>query len=362
MTSNPPAESSRREFLTGQPLRAEVERAGDDLADQLLDAEAALPPSGGDTVRLETRAMACDFAVLMNPGPSRQILAASDALDLVHALEAQMTVYRDDSELAEINRRAAREPVEVEPRLFELLMTARRLAAATGGAFDPTSGPMIALWRKCRAENRVPGESELAECRGRTGIDKLQFDEAARTIRFAREGVSLDLGGIGKGYALDRIGDHLLREGQTQWLIHGGHSSMLARGENNRTGGWPVGLRHPLFPNRQFATIVLRDRALSSSGSGVQYFRHEGRRYGHILDPRTGWPVPPEAMLSVTVLASTAAEADALSTAFFVMGVENARRHCDNNPEVAALIVPPATGRTLESIVLNMPAGVVSFC
>jgi thiamine biosynthesis lipoprotein len=114
-----------------------------------------------------------------------------------------------------------------------------------------------------------------------------------------------------------------------------------------------VGIRNPLFPRRQFATLLLRDAAISTSGSGVQYFRHGGKRYGHILDPRTGWPV--EGMLSVTVMAATAAEAEALSTAFFVAGVEKAVEYCHNHEGVGALILPPPRrGRTLEPVVCEI--------
>lgn len=128
----------------------------------------------------------------------------------------------------------------------------------------------------------------------------------------------------------------------------------------NFTGGWAIGIRHPLFPAERYATIVLRDRGMSTSGSGVQFFRHAGKRYGHILDPRTGWPV--EDVLSVTVLAPTAAEADALSTAFFVMGLEKAQAYCDTDANVAALLIPPPRrGRALEPVLCNLPDDVLFF-
>lgn len=345
--------SNRRQFLTGRALQTEVERLGGELADALTAGRVV--PAAGPTVRLGTRAMACDFAVILNPGPAEEAWAASDALDLVHQLEAQMTVYRDDSELAAINRRAADEEVEVEPQLFGLLREAIRLAERTEGAFDPTSGPLIALWRRCRHEGCIPTQAEIDRCREQVGYWHVHFDEGRHTIRYDRQGVELNLGGIGKGYALDRAGAMLDQIGLTQWLLHGGHSSILARGDHNRTGGWPVGIRDPNFPQDQLATLLLQNSALSTSGSGTQHFRHAGRRYGHILDPRTGWPV--EGMLSVTVLASTAAEADALSTAFFVMGVENAATYCHNFPETRALLIPPPRrGRTLEPRVLGIPA------
>ena len=359
MPSADPLPASRRDFLTGRALAGEVEQAGAGLADELLAGdEPRRPPAAGPTVRLETRAMACEFCVLTNPGGGDQLLAASEGLDLVHALEDQMTVYREHSEMSRLNRAAADGPVGVEPRLFELLRECDRLCRGTDAAFDPTSGPLIALWRQCRNEGRIPTDDEIAAGLERTGIDHVRFDDVRRTIAYAREGVELNLGSIGKGYALDRVGDLLAERGVADFLLHAGYSSVLARGDHQGRGGWPVGIANPLFLDEQFATILLRDRALSTSGSGVRHFRHGGRRYGHILDPRTGWPV--EGMLSVTVLAPTAALADALSTAFFVMGVENARRYCDNNPDVAALLIPPpARGRTLEPIVIGIPEDVL---
>ncbi|HLQ45044.1 MAG TPA: FAD:protein FMN transferase, partial [Planctomycetaceae bacterium] len=162
------------------------------------------------------------------------------------------------------------------------------------------------------------------------------------------------LGSIGKGYALDRAAEILNEHALTEWLIQGGHSSVLVRGGHNGLPGWPVGLRNPLLPQRRLGTILLCNQALATSGTAVQHFRFEGKRYGHIIDPRTGWPT--DSMLSVTVLAPTAAEADALSTAFFVGGVEIARRYCSNHPSVAALLIPPPSGgQRLEPVNLSIP-------
>lgn len=349
--------SNRRDFLTGQAVRMAAERAGGHLADAITGRPI---PQAGDTVRLTTRAMACDFAVVLNPQPGDQVLAASAALDLIHRLEDQMTVYRDDSELSAINRQAAAEAVPVEPKLFELLGQAAEIANRTDRGFDPTSGPLIALWRQCRKAGRIPTDEEITAALERTGIQHVQFDEDHRTIRFGRQGIELNLGGIGKGAAIDRAGTLLSKQEIDSWLLHGGRSSLLARGEHAGQSGWPVGIRHPLFPHRRLATILLQDRGLSTSGSGVQSFRHGGKRYGHILDPRTG--LPAETMLSVTVVAPTAAEADALSTAFYVLGVENARRYCDNHQEVGAILIPPpGSGRTLVPVVCGLDETTLFF-
>jgi thiamine biosynthesis lipoprotein len=158
----PPKAASRRDFLSGRALRGQVEQTGEAIADALLEIEPErIAPDAGPTVRLQTRAMACEFAVVMNPGPPRQVMLASDALDMIHALEAQMTVYRPDSELSHVNQHAAIGPVVVERSLFDLLRQARDISAETGGAFDPTSGPLIALWRRCRADGRIPTDDEI---------------------------------------------------------------------------------------------------------------------------------------------------------------------------------------------------------
>ena len=345
---------SRRQFLSGQALRDELARAGKELADRLAESQEREPPAGGDTVRLGKTAMACDVEVIMNPGPAAQIVAASAALDRIDELEAQLSAYRPHSELTLLNQRAGTEAVTVEKELFELLARAAEISRATDGAFDPTAGPFVALWRACRNAGRLPTEEELRFTRQSVGCEHLVFDHERQALSYLVEGLQFNLGAIGKGHILDRAGQVMADAQVGDWMIHAGFSSILSRGGHNGAQGWPVGIRNPLFPDRNFATLVLRDRGMSTSGSGVQFFRHAGQRYGHILDPRTGWPV--DGMLSVTVVAPTAEEADALSTAFFVLGVEKAYLYCHNQPLIGALLIPtPKRGARLEPIVCNIP-------
>lgn len=354
MPDSTPPPGNRREFLTGKVLRSEVEWIGDQIAAQLELDETPSAPSAGSTVRLETTAMATTFAVLMNPGPAGQIMAASAALDQLHELETEMTVYRDDGELARFNRQPAGEPFACSPRLFEVLRHACRISYETNFAYDPTMGPLIELWRACRQSGDIPSNEQIAESLQRIGVTRLEFRDETRQVVRTSNDLELNLGGIGKGFALDVASRELNERGLESWLFHGGKSSLLARGGHNEHEGWPVGVRNPLFPNKRLATILLQNRGMSTSGAGVQFFRHEGKRYGHLLDPRTGWPA--EDVLSVTVLAPTAAEADALSTAFFVLGLEKTRAYCDTHRDVTVLFSPPPkVGKRLTVYAFNLP-------
>lgn len=347
--------SNRREFLTGHTFKQAVEQAGGNLADYLSEAtEELAAPAGGSTIRLSTRAMATEFAVVMNPGPSQQVMLASDALDLLHELEQLMTVYRSTSEMSRVNSVAAAGPVAVDSRLFEILDQARQICLETEGGFDPSSGPLIALWRECRQQGRIPSQQEIDACLTHTGIDQFEFDHSAHTIRYRSPENELNLGGIGKGFALDVAGQFLTEQELENWLFYGGFSSILAKGTHNQLPGWPVGIKNPLFTNQRLGTILLQNTSMSTSGSSVQHFRHDGKRYGHILDPRTGWPVAE--LLSVTVIAPNAALADALSTAFYVIGIEKALEYCDNHSNVGTILIPPPSqGRKLSPVIRGIP-------
>lgn len=300
--------------------------------------------------------MACEFQVMLNPGADSTLETwrASDALDLVHSLEDQMTVYREHSELLEINRSAAEHPVLVEERLFGLMRQTLEIADRTSGAYDPTSQPLVRLWRRCRDELRTPTDDEISAALGLIGTAHVVLNDADESIQFKRPGVEVNLNGIGKGYALDRAAESLLGEGINEWLLHGGRSSVLARGDHSGLGGWPVGIGNPLFRETRLATLLLQDQAMGTSGAATQFFRVAGQRFGHILDPRTGWPV--DDMLSVTVIAPSAALADALSTAFFVLGVEKAAECVHTWDGVGAILIPePERGRHLRPVVIDIP-------
>jgi thiamine biosynthesis lipoprotein len=300
--------------------------------------------------------MACDFSVIMNPGPTEQIEVAGEALELVHAIEGWLSIYRESSELSGVNQMAHESPVRVRPELFDLLQKAVEIHVRTDSAFDMATGSLTQLWRACRREHRIPSQPEIDAASTRAGLKHVGLDSESQSVTFRQSGIILDPGAIGKGYALDEAREWLAKSpnGPDAFLLHGGHSSLIARGGHNGHQGWPVGLGNPLFTEKRLGTLMLCDQAMATSGSNIQFFRHEGKRYGHILDPRTGWPV--DGMLSVTVLAPSAALADALSTAFFVMGVEKAQQCCKNWPDVGAILLPfPDKGHRVQPMLINIP-------
>ncbi len=289
--------------------------------------------------------MACEFAVDYHAadGPDAAD-AVLKALELVEEIEAQLTIYRDRSEVLDLNRTAAERAVTVEPRLFSLLELCAWLHAETHGAFDITSGPLSRAWGFLRREGRLPEAAEITAALDVVGFQRVELDAAKQSVRFLTPGVEINFNAVGKGYALDRAGQLLTERGVGDFLCHGGTSSVLARGRD-RTGGlrgWRVGVPHPHQAGGLVGEIVLGDEALGTSGAGTQFFEAGGRRFGHLIDPRTGWPA--EGVYTATVVAGTAAEADALSTAFYIMGPGDAAEYCSAHADVAAVLVCPPEG------------------
>jgi len=350
----------RRDFLLGQTA-ADREAASAGEVFNLSSNEPFL-------VHLSRKAMAGEFEICLPVAIAGEATAAAlEALDLVQSLEAQLSFFNPDSDISEINREAAEAAVEVEPRLFALLQLALQLCRDSGGAYDLSATSLWEAWGFARRAGAIPSPAQLAEAQALVGGQWIELDEAEKTIRFLRKGVRLNLGSIGKGYAVDRAVEHLLAAGVSDFLVHGGYSSVAARGSavgqpfqadsphagqarvpcthgrpDLLSSPWTIGVKDPLRDERRLGQVELHDRALGTSGAQFQSFRHRGQRYGHILDPRTGRPA--DGVLSVSVLAPTAAAADALSTAFYVMGPEAAMSYCQSHPSLAAIIFAPLAG------------------
>jgi len=334
-------QSNRRDFLKGKAAA----RAGEHLIDGLVETSEDLPaPSSGPRylIKYSQKAMACQFEVWLNVGQYPQgPETALAAFDLIQQIEDQLTVYRSTSEVSALNRCAAQSPVVVDEALLNLLSQSVELWKATHGAFDITAGPLSQLWGFTRRAGQLPEATAIAETLARVGSQHLRLDLAAQTVAFDCPGIEINLGGIGKGYALDRCTTLFEDAEISDYLLHGGSSSVCARGNcsSRKEGGWSIGVRNPLRPREYLGEIILRDRSLSTSSAAAQQFVHQGKSYGHILDPRTGWPA--EGVLSATVIANSAAEAEALSTAFYVEGLPAATTYCAANPTIGCLLICP---------------------
>ncbi len=289
----------------------------------------------GFWTRVSRHAMACRFEITLASEDASWVPAVRAALDQIDRIEDQLTVFRETSVVADLNRRAAAGPVHVDDDLLELLRHCATLHRNTGGAFDITSTPLSRCWGFLQREGRLPSPEAIDEARAAVGFHHVVLDPGARSVRFDRAGVELNFGAIGKGHALDRIAAGLREAGLGHALLSGGRSSLLAIG--GRNGGWHVDLVSPRIDG-PFARVWLRNAALGTSGAGEQFVIVDGVRYGHVIDPRSGWPA--SGVLSASVVASSAADADALSTAFLVGGVELARRYCRQRTDVLALITP----------------------
>jgi thiamine biosynthesis lipoprotein len=295
-----------------------------------LFASLVPPEPGGDHwVRVHRPAMACRFEVVLDSDDARHVPAARAALDEIDAIEDALSYFRDTSELSRVNREAAAGPVPLSPELFALLALCREVHALGGGAFDPTSTPLSRAWGFLFREGRTPAPEEIEAARARVGYDGVVLDEEGGTVRFARPGLELNLGSIGKGWALDRVAAGLRAVPVERALLSAGGSSQRVWGPRP----WEVALTSA---GETLARLRLRDAAIGTSGAAVQHVDVDGRRYGHVIDPRTGWPA--EGVRSATAIAGEAAVADALATAFLVGGEEVARTVCAARPGTMAVL------------------------
>jgi thiamine biosynthesis lipoprotein len=294
-------------------------------------------------VRLATRAMNTRFELVLWGRDEAYLTAiGEEALREIEALNQQLSFYRDDSDIRELNVCAAHRAVAVEPRLFRLLERAKSLNAVTSGAFDITVGPLLQAWGFTGEGGRIPSDEELAAARERCGMQLVELDPEAQTVRYLCEGVLIDLGAFGKGYAIERA-CHLLREAEVGGaLLHGGTSTVQALGSQPDGQPWRIAVQHPTEPEQHLATVELHDQALSVSAGHGKTFTQDGREYGHVLDPRTGEPV--EGALLAAVRTASAADSDALSTALLVLGEAGLDAISAYDLGAAALVVIDANG------------------
>jgi FAD:protein FMN transferase len=290
-----------------------------------------------ETVTLARHAMATRFELVLHGENAGRLRAAGEeALAEVEQLEARLSLYRPSSEIARVNAHAARQKVPVSPPVFQLLEHARQLHRETEGAFDIAMGPLVRCWGFMDGGRRVPDPGEIAAARQRAGLRHVHLDASDGTVRFDEEGVMIDLGAIGKGYAIDRAAEILREAGLTSALLHGGTSTVYGLGCPPEGEGWKVGIAEAPDAPHLRATVLLRDSALSVSAVAARSFVVEGRQYGHVIDPRHGVPVHHSVLSAVGLPSAT--ETDALSTALLVAGGEGHAAIARLRPGMRALV------------------------
>ena len=244
--------------------------------------------------------------------------------------------YRDDSVLAEVNRNSGVRPVSVPREFLRLVRTSIRYSELTDGAFDITIGSLFELWRGETASGRLPEESRIRDALGCTGFRKIKIDEAKSQVFLEGDCVRLDFGAIGKGYAVDEMVKIAKRNGIARGLVNFG-GNIYAMGPPAGKKFWDVGVRKPGSGNEIISKIDLVNKGVATSGDYERYFERGGKRYSHIIDPRTGWPA--EDVTSVVAVSRSATEADVFSTAVSVFGLRGARMFAQRDKSLGFLVI-----------------------
>lgn len=297
-----------------------------------------------ETLRLEKSAdaMGSTFTVALYGDDRIRMEAAADAaLDEVRRLDELLSNYKADSEWSQVNRNAAEKPVKVSPELFRLLEDCEEYSRESEGAFDITVGPLMKVWGFYKGSGHLPHKPEIQAALTKVGYRHMHLDAAAQTVWFDRPGVEIDPGGIGKGYAVDRMVEVLRKAGVRSALVAGSGSSIYGIGAPpDEPDGWAVKIKDPWDSSKTLAEVRLKDMSMSTSGSYEKFFRAEGRIYAHIMDPRTGYPA--QGSVSVSVVAPRTIDSEAWAKPYFVNGRQWAVKHrpkdfqvffCEDRPE-----------------------------
>jgi FAD:protein FMN transferase len=271
--------------------------------------------------------------------------AAAPAAAVAHRafarVDSLMSNWTRTSEVARLNRDAAAGPTRVHPEVARVLARAVRIGRDTGGAMDITVEPLVRAWGFLGGTPRVPSDAEVKTAFAHVGLARIAFDSSAATLRFIDPAVRVDLGGIAKGYAVDVAADSLRARGVRNACVNvSGNMQLL--GAPPGAPRWRIGVRDPHDRMRYFARLALTEQGIATSANYEQFVAVDGRRYGHIMDPRTGRPA--DGLLAVTVVAATALEADGWDTGLFVLGASEAKRLARARSDFSVILVEPGAG------------------
>ena len=271
-------------------------------------------------------AMGSTFSlVLYGEDRNRMEAASSHAFDEARRLDNLLSNYKPESEWSRVNRLASDHPVAVSGELFDLLSAAMNYSGNSEGAFDITVGPLMQIWGFYKDSGHLPKPAEVALAMGRIGYRSVVLDPSNHTVFFAKKDINLDPGGIGKGYAVDKIVEILRRDGIGTALVSAGGSSIYCLGVPPGEPGWTIRVKHPRNPSHPAAEITLKDESISTSGSAEKFFVAEGKTWSHIMDPRTGFPA--QGTLSVSVVAPRTLDSEVWAKPYFINGRQWTAQH-----------------------------------
>jgi len=279
--------------------------------------------------------------------------AIDEAFASFAEIDRLMSNYREDSELALVNRRAAAAAVGVTDATFSVLDAARRVSAASNGAFDVTVGPLVRLWGFHDKTPHLPTAPELAAVRPLVDYRNVILDPHGRTVHFVRQGVELDLGGIAKGFAVEVAAGVLRRRGLDGFIDAGGNQYLLGTPIGKKT--WTIGIKNPDRPDRVLGAVETGEISVSTSADDSNFLVANGRKYGHILDPRT--LEPSNGALSATIFSRDGTLADAVSKAAFILGPDRGLALVDSFPGMSAVIAYRRSDGTIGVAVSKRLAG-----
>ena len=260
--------------------------------------------------------------------------AALQAFQEIKRIEALMSLWRDSSDVARVNRSAGVEWVKVSPETADVIRKAKGISELSEGGFDITVGPLTHLWRKAREIKRPPSAEEVKERLDLVNFKNIEVDQEGKVF-LKKKGMAIDLGGIAKGYGVDRAFDVLRSLGYKNLIVNAGGDLRVGGLKNSQA--WLIGIQNPRESQKLLARISVSDMAVATSGDYEKFFSYEGRRYHHIFDPKNGFPT--EDCRSVTIIAKDCTKADGLATAVFVLGPEKGYSLCRKLEGVDCLIV-----------------------
>jgi thiamine biosynthesis lipoprotein len=260
------------------------------------------------------------------------------AFERLRYVDETMSDYNPESELSQVNRDALAKSVEINDHLFEVLSAAVEYSKKSGGAFDVTIGPVVDLWRRAGENKQKPTEEALAEAKSKVGYEKLVLDGENKTVKFAVEGMRLDLGAIAKGYAIDMAVEAMKKSGAIGGMVDVGGDIRCFGKPKAGNKCWLIGLQDPAAQGNLLLKLEMLDTAMATSGDYQRFVLIEGQKFSHIFDPALSTSA--EKLSSVTIIAPTAMQADILATTVSVIGKEKGLKLIESTPDAEAIIIP----------------------